>query len=153
MTSLVAIHGFVWAHAPELTDLWVEAWRRAMPGIDFDARRPWFVERLRQLESQGVAIRCAFDAATGAMSGFVTVDPQTGDLDQIAVAPAAQGTGAAAALIAEARRLSPGRLRLDVNAGNPRALAFYRREGFRKVGDGVNPRSGLPVLAMEWTAD
>lgn len=150
MTAPIAIHAFVWAHGPELLDLWVAAWRRVMPDIDFEARRPWFVDHLRELEDAGTAIRCAFDTATGAMLGFVTIDPATGHLDQIAVAPAAQGGGAARALLAEARRLSPGRVGLDVNAANPRAIAFYRREGFCKIGEGVNPRSGRPIHSMEW---
>ena len=39
---------------------------------------------------------------------------------------------------------------LDVNQANARAVRFYEREGFRKVGEGVNPVSGLETLAMEW---
>ena len=153
MTAPIAIHAFVWAHGPELLDLWVAAWRRVMPDIDFEARRPWFVDHLRELEDAGTAIRCAFDTATGAMLGFVTIDPATGHLDQIAVAPAAQGGGAARALLAEARRLSPGLVTLDVNVGNPRAIAFYRREGFQTISESVNPRSGLPTLALSWTPE
>lgn len=153
MNRRIAIHAFVWAHGPELTDLWISAWRQAMPDIDFEARRSWFVDHLRALEEAGALIRCAFDPATGAMLGFVTIDPRTGHLDQIAVAPAARGGGAARALLAEARRLSPGLVTLDVNVGNPRAIAFYRREGFQTISESVNPRSGLPTLALSWTPE
>ena len=152
MNRRIAIHAFVWAHGPELTDLWISAWRQAMPDIDFEARRSWFVDHLRALEEAGALIRCAFDPATGAMLGFVTIDPRTGHLDQIAVARQARGSGAAQALLDEAKRRAPGRVRLDVNAANPRAVAFYLREGFRKVGEGVNPRSGLATIDLEWRA-
>ena len=35
-------------------------------------------------------------------------------------------------------------------ADNPRAVAFYARQGFVEVGRGANPRSGLPTLVLEW---
>lgn len=144
------LHAFTWAHAPELTDLWVAAWTQAMPQIDFEARRAWFVDHLGKLEAEGAAIVCAFDADTGDMLGFVTMNPSSGDLDQIAVAPRAQGSSAAKLLLAEAQRLSPARVRLEVNAGNPRAIAFYAREGFVRTGESVNPMSGLPTISLEW---
>lgn len=144
------LHAFVWAHAAELVDLWIAAWTQAMPQIDFEARRAWFVDHLGRLETQGAALVCAFDAEDGAMLGFVAIDPATHYLDQIAVAPRAQGSGVAGALLDAARRASPQGVRLDVNAGNPRALAFYAREGFVKTGESVNPMSGLPTISLEW---
>ena len=62
------------------------------------------------------------------MIGFVTVDPRTLYLDQIVVAPEHWGSGVGAALIAEAKRLSPAGLDLDVNTDNARAIRFYGRE-------------------------
>ncbi|MBY6705479.1 GNAT family N-acetyltransferase [Rhodococcus sp. BP-241] len=53
--------------------------------------------------------------------------------------PAAHGTGVAAALMEsaadEARRLGRSALWLGVNQQNARALAFYRRSGFRQLGE------------------
>ena len=63
--------------------------------------------------------------AAGEMIGFVTVDPRTLYLDQLVVAPQRWGSGAGAALIAEAKRLSPAGLDLDVNTDNARAIRFY----------------------------
>jgi putative acetyltransferase len=80
--------------------------------------------------------------------GFVTFDPATAYLDQLAVAPEAKGSGAASLLLNEARRLSPDGLTLDVNQDNPRALRFYEREGFEKIGEGTNPRSGLKTWRL-----
>ena len=84
----------------------------------------------------------------GRLLGFATVDPQNGYLDQITVAPEAKSSGAASALLAEARRISEHPLFLDVNQDNPRALRFYAREGFRTVEAGVNPRSGLKTWRL-----
>jgi putative acetyltransferase len=133
-----------------LADLWVASWLEAMPEIDFSARRSWFCDHLLQLEAAGAVTICGLDDANRPV-GFVTVDPATEYLDQIAVAPEAKGSAAAALLLAEARRLSPNRLELDVNQDNLRALRFYAREGFKKAAEGVNPRSGLKTWRLCWT--
>ena len=81
--------------------------------------------------------------------GFVTVD-RTDYLDQIVVAPEAWGSGIAAALIAEAKRLCAHGLKLHVNVDNARAIGFYRKHGFTVAGHDFNPHSGAPVLVMRW---
>lgn len=130
-----------------LVELWAESWREAMPYIDFSARKPWLHAHLAAIEAAGAVAVCCLDAA-GRLIGFATVDPQNGYVDQIAVAPEAKGSGAAANLVAEARRISPHPLSLDVNQDNLRALRFYEREGFRIVGSGVNPGSGLKTWRL-----
>lgn len=137
------------ADGPALLDLWVASWREAMPQIDFDARREWFRARLAGLESQGARVICAFDPAAR-MLGFAVIDLRAHYLDQIAVAPEAKGGGAAKALLDEARRLSPQEVMLEVNQDNPRALRFYEREGFERIAEGVNPRSGLRTWRLRW---
>jgi putative acetyltransferase len=135
----------------ELIDLWVASWAATYPGVDFDARRGWFVEHLALLQAQGCTILTA-RTAPGLLAGFVIFNRVSGWLDQIAISPAAFGTGLARELMAKAKRLSPGFLQLDVNADNTRALAFYEREGFCRAGEGVNPNSGARTLSMEWRA-
>ena len=88
--------------------------------------------------------------AGGRMVGFVTVDPRTLDLDQIVVAPEAWGGGVAAALIDEAKRISPRGLDLHVNTDNTRAIRFYEKHGFAISGEALNWRSGAPVHKMSW---
>ncbi|WP_407049901.1 GNAT family N-acetyltransferase [Methyloraptor flagellatus] len=139
------------ARLGELADLWVASWAKTLPAIDFEARRPWFLDHIAGLATAGAAIRLAI-TDDGRAAGFVTVDPATAYLDQICVGVAWWGGGVADALLAEARRLSPARLVLDVNKDNPRAVAFYERNGFRRIAEGVNPRSGLGTLKLEWTA-
>jgi len=130
-----------------LAELWAASWREAMPAIDFEARKAWLRGHLPALEAAGAVTVCGLDEG-GRLLGFATVNPQNGYLDQIAVAPEAKSSGAARALLAEARRISPHPLYLDVNQDNPRALRFYAREGFETVEAGVNPRSGLKTWRL-----
>lgn len=131
-----------------LVDLWVAAWRIAMPDIDFDGRRVWFDRHLDVLEGAGARILVA--EAGGLPAGFVSVDPGRRYLDQLAVHPDQQGTGVASLLIAAAKALSPAGLVLDVNRDNPRARRFYARHGFVELSAGRNPSSGLPTLRLAW---
>ncbi len=128
--------------------LWLRSWQAAYPQLDFAARLDWWRERWRSELVPSATIVIA--EAAGEMIGFVTVDPRTLYLDQLVVAPQRWGSGAGAALIAEAKRLSPAGLDLDVNTDNARAIRFYGREGFVVSGAGVNPISGKPVHRMSW---
>jgi len=139
------------ADMPDLADLWVAAWRATGIAVDFDARREWFAAHLNALASSGVEVIVAEDTG-GALAGFITIDRRSGHLDQLCVAPARQGAGLARALLDAAKARAPGRVRLEVNTGNPRACRFYRREGFVETGKGFSPVSGLPILHMEWRA-
>ena len=145
------LRGFEDGDCPALADLWVAAWRRTGFAIDFEARRPWLVERLHAHRAAGGAIVVGLSADDRPV-GFVTVDPASGYLDQICVHPGEQGSGLAGALLDEAKRLSPGGLELDVNEANERACRFYEREGFVAVTRGASAQSGLPTLRLRWTA-
>ena len=74
-------------------------------------------------------------------------------LDQIVVAPEALGLGRRAALLDEAKRLSPRGLDLLVNKDNARAIRFYEKHGFAYAGEDKNPVSGKPVNRMRWRPD
>ena len=134
-----------------VADLWVAAWKTTGLPIDFDARREWLVARLAQLAQEGAAILVGLDA-DGRPAGLVTVDPKSGAVDQLCVAPDERGGGLARALIDEAKRRSPDVVDIEVNLANPRARRFYQREGFLVVGVGASPLSGLPTLHLRWRA-
>jgi len=136
------------ADRPAMADLWVASWVRTLPEIDFEARRPWLAAHLDTLAAEGALIRAA--EREGIVAGFVAIHPATGYLDQIAVAPAFWGQGAAEALMAEAKRLSPALVALDVNQENPRAVRFYEKMGLAITGEGENPDSGRRTFRMEW---
>ena len=95
-------------------------------------------------------IRVAED--NGRIAGFVVIDPGSGYLDQIAVAPDLWGTGVAKRLLDEAKRISPAHVALEVNQENARAIRFYERAGFVRAGEGVNPLSGRPTWRYSWKA-
>jgi putative acetyltransferase len=128
--------------------LWLRTWQLAYPRIDFTTRVAWWRQRWHDELAPVATIAVA--EAEGQMLGFVTVDPRTFDLDQIVVAPEAWGTGVASALIAQAKRISPGGLDLHVNTDNPRAIRFYEKQGFVIAGEALNWRSGTPVYKMSW---
>jgi putative acetyltransferase len=128
--------------------LWLRAWQAAYPELDFAARRDWWRARWRNELLPAAEVVIA--EADGTMIGFVTVDPRTLYLDQIVVAPEYWRSAVGSALIAEAKRISPAGLDLDVNTDNARAIGFYRKHGFAISGTGKNPISGKPVHRMSW---
>ena len=128
--------------------LWLRTWQAAYPELDFAGRLDWWRQRWRDELLPAAEVTIA--EVDGAMIGFVTVDPRTLYLDQIVVAPEHWRSGVGAALIAEAKRLSPDGLDLDVNTDNARAIAFYRKLGFAITSAGKNPISGKPVHRMSW---
>ncbi len=128
--------------------LWLRTWQATYPQIDFAERLDWWRQRWRAELVPICEITIA--EADSEMIGFVTVDPKTGYLDQLVVAPARWRSGVGAALVDEAKRVSPLGLDLDVNTDNVRAIGFYRRQGFSIAGAGVNSISGKPVHRMSW---
>ncbi len=132
--------------------LWLRTWQAAYPDLDFVERLDWWRERWRNelVPSAAIVIAEAESAENLTMVGFVTVDRHTLYLDQIVVAPEHWASGIGAALLAEAKRLSPTGLDLDVNTDNARAIRFYAKHGFLIAGSGVNPISGKSVHRMHW---
>jgi putative acetyltransferase len=134
-----------------VADFWVAAWNATGLPIDFAARREWLVGRLARLAKEGAAILVGLDAQERP-AGLVTVDPASGAVDQLCVAPSERGGGLARALVDEAKRRAPGVVDLEVNIANLRARRFYEREGFLVVGVGTSPVSALPTLRLRWRA-
>ena len=136
------------ADEEEAIELWRRTWQVAYPHLDFTARLDWWRKRWR--EELLPTARVTVAETAGMMVGFVTVDPVTGYLDQIVVAPQAWGSHVAEALVDEAKRISPAGLDLAVNADNARAIRFYEKQGFVVAGADINPRSGAPLHKMAW---
>ena len=127
--------------------LWLKTWQATYPQFDFAA--PPVKPRGEIMAAAKIVIAQTNDDAA-AMIGFVTVDPLSHYLDQLVVAPEFWGAGVGNALIADAKRLSPAGLELDVNTDNTRAIGFYERNGFVITGGGTNAFSGRPVHRMSW---
>lgn len=135
-----------------VVDLWVEAWAKTMPHIDFEARRAWLISQRAAYARDGTRVRVALDRLSASVKGAITLRPRDGYIDQLVVASQSWGSGVGQALIADAKRLSPRLLYLYVNQANPRAVAFYEKVGFRRVAESVNADSGLPTWRYEWVA-
>ena len=132
-------------------ELWRRTWQVAYPSIDFSARLEWWRQRWRN-ELVPTATIAVAETSNGIV-GFVTVDPRTGDLDQMVVSTQAWGSDVASALLAQAKRISPRGLDLHVNKDNFRAIRFYEKQGFVVSGEALNWRSGAPVHKMSWRPD
>jgi putative acetyltransferase len=145
----LSLRRYAAADEDAVIELWRRTWQTAYPDIDFTARLPWWRARWRGEIVPSAEIVLAV-AAGGDVIGFVTVDRKTCYLDQIVVAPEQWGSPAAATLLAEAKRLSPTGIDLDVNTDNRRAIRFYEKQGFSISGAGKNPLSGKPVHRMRW---
>ncbi|MEA3023265.1 MAG: putative acetyltransferase [Alphaproteobacteria bacterium] len=132
-------------------ELWRRAWQAAYPQLDFSARLAWWRERWRSELVPIAAITVAErPGESSGILGFVTVDPSTGYLDQIVVAPEEWGSPLAAALLDDAKRSAPGGVDLLVNQDNARAIRFYEKQGFVVAGADVNPISGAALHRMSW---
>jgi putative acetyltransferase len=129
-------------------ELWQRSWQETYPQIDFAGRVDWWRDRWRkELVPSARVVVAEMD---GVLEGFVTVDPKTGYLDQIVVAPEFWGSNVAMMLLDEAKRIAPAGIELLVNKDNGRAIAFYEKNSFTLAGDDVNPVSGRPVYRMRW---
>jgi putative acetyltransferase len=129
-------------------DLWRRAWNAAMPEIDFAARMDWWRGRWSNELIPNNQVTVA--EAGNALVGFVVIDPKSGYLDQIVVDPEYWGSKAAKMLLDEAIRISPRGITLDVNQNNERAIKFYERENFTRIGEGKNEISGKPTYRYAW---
>jgi putative acetyltransferase len=146
--SDLKLRAYTAADEDAAVELWLRTWTKAYPSLDFAAGLSWWRGRWRsELVPQTRIVVAEMD---GVIEGFVTIDPKSGYLDQIVVAPEFWGSNVAVMLLDEAKRISPARIELLVNKDNARAIAFYEKHGFVLAGDDVNPVSGRPVNRMRW---
>jgi putative acetyltransferase len=153
-TTRFALRDYAPADEDEAIALWLRSWTAAYPAIDFDARLGWWRKRWHDelVPNTRIVVAGIGISFQRMMVGFVTLDPATGYIDQIVVAPEFWGSGIGTLLIEDAKRRSPQGLELDVNTDNIRAIRFYESKGFSITADGTNPVSGKPVYRMSWRA-
>ncbi len=148
MSAAASLRSYETRDADDCHALWLRTWQAAYPDLDFAKRLDWWRDRWR--DELVPSARIVVADQSGTLIGFVTVDPRTLYLDQLVVAPEHWGSDVGATLIAEAKRLSPKGLDLDVNTDNARAIRFYEKCGFAITGAGKNPISGKPIHRMSW---
>ncbi len=81
-------------------------------------------------------------------------DERTAFLHQLYVNPDVQGRGAGTALLIEMESAFPAaaRMRLEVEEANDKAISFYEKQGYERIGRTENcgvKDSGIPALIME----
>ena len=148
--NIVTLRPYTIADEDAAIELWRRTWAQHYSHIDFNSRVAWWRERWRQELVPVAHITVAVQ--NGALTGFVTVDPETLYLDQIVVATEYWGSGVALMLLDEAKHISPKGLELLVNKDNARAIHFYEKHGFSYAGEDKNPVSGIAVNRMIWRA-
>ncbi|MDO9223403.1 MAG: GNAT family N-acetyltransferase [Caulobacter sp.] len=132
-----------------LAELWFESWSSIgleRPVVTRDA----LIERAPRDLAGRWEVTVA--EADGRLLGFLALAPSEHRLDQLFIAPDAQGLGIGEALFEVARRRLPAGFWLATHADNGRARAFYERRGMQverveadPAGDRVFYRLAPPV--------
>lgn len=132
-----------------VTDLWRRSRLQAFP--DLEARMGYTVEQDRHHFRTVLAAKNALWVAEvgGRPVAFMAIAGAF--IDQLFADPEHQRRGAGGALLAHAKGLSPGGLRLFTFQGNACSRAFYEKHGFKAIRFGVSaaPESE-PDVEYHW---
>jgi GNAT superfamily N-acetyltransferase len=136
------------ADAPEIAEVFLAARHDALPYLrtihsDEETRR-WIPEVVMRRSAVWVA------ELDGTIVGFLSL---TGDhLDHLYVRPGFYRQGIGDRLLAQAKVMSPGRLRLFTFQRNDRARAFYEARGFAPIEwtSGAGNEEREPDVLYEW---
>ena len=141
------VREFQTADLERVAEIWLEANIQAhnfIPGRYWEGQ----LETVRALLPQ--AELYVWQDGDGAVQGFTGLSGE--HIEGLFVWPPAQGRGIGKALLDRARE-AHGRLTLNVYRKNERAAAFYRREGFRTVGQGLDEATGEAEDLMAWEGE
>jgi ribosomal protein S18 acetylase RimI-like enzyme len=132
-----------------VNDLWRRSRLHAFP--DFQARKGHAAEEDRHYFRTVIEVKNELWVAEldGRPAAFMAI---AGDfIDQLYVAPEHQRRGLGSALLAHARTLSPGGLRLFTLQFNANARAFYEKRGLIVARLGVSPPpESEPDVEYHW---
>ena len=138
--SSVPVRDAIERELDRLASIWFDGWHESHSRIvPAELSRVRTVENFRaRLQKHLPRVRVV--GPVGSPTGFAIV--KRDELYQLFVAPAARGTGAAAALVADAeRQLSQSGFAtawLACAIGNDRAARFYEKCGWRRTGTMIN---------------
>ena len=144
------------ADAERVAAIWEEGWREVHPGEVPDALLAVRTSAsFRERTTERLADTLVAEA-DGEVVGFTMTDRD--EVDQVYVAPAGRGTGAATALLVAAeqgiRDAGHETAWLAVVGGNARARAFYERQGWVDEGefthDAPGPDGPISVTAHRY---
>jgi len=87
----------------------------------------------------------------GIIVGMLAVDLKRAILDQLFVAPPAQGQDVGRTLLQLAMRELQNGFRLRTSSANIRAKRFYEKAGLKLLEEGIHHRTGAPVCFYIWS--
>ena len=138
------VRNFTPADLEPVAEIWLTANCQAHPFIPAS----YWEDRLEEVKTALLQAEVYVWEERGTPLGFVGL--QGGYIAGIFVRPGEQSRGGGRLLLARARA---GRepLTLSVYRKNIRAAAFYRREGFSLLKEGIDPATGEAEETMIWT--
>jgi ribosomal protein S18 acetylase RimI-like enzyme len=128
--------------------LWLDSWRSTGLGVAQYATEAGNFERIGTELAAGWVVHLAWDQ--NALVGFLALKRATGCLDQLFVAPTAQGAGVGRALLDLAKQSLPDGLWLRTAVDNTRACRFYERNGLRAAETAIHPTLGHATIIYRW---
>lgn len=124
-----------------VTQVWMESWEST--GLSGPADATFEELRARIPREVAAGWRLFVAESAGDILAMMAIRPQDHHLDQLFVAPAAQGLGLGRRLLALARSHMPDEIWLRTSTGNERAWRWYEREGF--IREKVEQQPGWPT--------
>jgi GNAT superfamily N-acetyltransferase len=128
--------------------LWLASWRSTGLAVAQLASESVLLDRIPRELAAGWEVHLAWDGGT--LAGFLALEPALGCLDQLFVAPQAQGRGVGRVLLDFAKDRLPNGLWLRTAAGNVRACHFYERNGLRRGETQTHPTLGHQTVIYRW---
>jgi GNAT superfamily N-acetyltransferase len=138
------------ADVAEVADLFLVSRRDALPYLPTlhtdDETRRWMAAAVFAAGGMWVAV------VDRRIVGFAALNERRDHLDHLYLLPSWYGRGIGSALLAKAKEVSVGRLRLFTFQRNRRARAFYEARGFTVVdlNDGSRNEEREPDALYEW---
>ncbi|MGB6770445.1 MAG: GNAT family N-acetyltransferase [Candidatus Dormiibacterota bacterium] len=136
-----------------IAEIYLRAVRKAMPWLRLAHNdqevKAWFSDELQRRHEVWVV------TIDRTVSAFLCLSLDRSWVDHLYVDPDCQGRGQGSTLLALAKSLSAGELRLWAFARNLAARSFYERRGFMALefGDGTTNQEGEPDVLYRWQRD
>jgi ribosomal protein S18 acetylase RimI-like enzyme len=120
--------------------LWLASWRSTGLAVAQLATEGVLLDRIARELAAGWDVHLAWD--DGKLVGLLALRLASGCLDQLFIAPQAQGRGLGRVLLDFAKNRLPNGLWLRTAADNVRACRFYERNGLRRGEIRTHPTLG-----------
>ena len=143
------IHPYSPTDLHDVVVVWHESKRRAFPYVEIQQSYTMQDDEshFRDVVAKDCQVWVAEDE--GVIQGFIAMKAYL--IDQLFVRVGSQRSGVGASLLGKARQISPKTLRAYTFRKNVAARAFFEKEGFVMVAEGVSPPpENEPDLLYSW---